>query len=61
MRKKAKLRPELEVVIKQRTEIRAKIEEGYVAAQRGELVDSSEVRSRLELKKRAWLAEQGRS
>lgn len=36
----------------QGSEIRAKIEEGYAAAQRGELVDSSEVRSRLEAKKR---------
>jgi antitoxin ParD1/3/4 len=41
----------------QGSEIRAKIEEGYAAAQRGELVDSSEVRSRLEAKKRTWLSE----
>ncbi len=41
----------------QGSEIRAKIEEGYAAAKRGELVDSSEVRSRLEEKKRAWLSE----
>lgn len=41
----------------QGSEIRAKIEEGYAAAQRGELIDSSEVRSRLEEKKRAWLSE----
>jgi antitoxin ParD1/3/4 len=38
-------------------EIRAKIEEGYAAAQRGELADSAEVRSRLKDKKRAWLSE----
>jgi len=38
-------------------EIRAKIEEGYAAAQRGELVGSGEVRSRLEEKKRAWVSE----
>jgi len=38
-------------------EIRAKIEEGYAAAQRGELADSAEVRSRLEEKKRVWLAD----
>ena len=41
----------------QGSEIRAKIEEGYAAAQRRELIDSSEVRSRLEQKKRAWLSE----
>jgi len=41
----------------QGSEIRAKIEEGYAATQRGELIDSSEVRSRLEAKKRTWLSE----
>jgi antitoxin ParD1/3/4 len=41
----------------QGSEIRAKIEEGYAAAQRGELIGSSEVRSRLEAKKRNWLSE----
>jgi antitoxin ParD1/3/4 len=41
----------------QGSEIRAKIEEGYAAAQRGELIDSSEVCSRLEAKKRNWLSE----
>jgi len=41
----------------QGSDIRAKIEEGYVAAQRGELIDSGEIRSSLEKKKRAWLAE----
>jgi len=41
----------------QGSEIRAKIEEGYAAAQRGELIDSGEARSRLEAKKRAWLSE----
>ncbi len=41
----------------QGSEIRAKIEEGYAAAQRGELIDSSEARSRLEAKKRTWLSE----
>ncbi len=39
------------------TEIRAKIEQGYATAQRGELIDSDQVRSRLEERKRAWLAE----
>ncbi len=37
---------------------RAKIEEGYAAAQRGELIDSDQVRAQMEEKKRAWLAEQ---
>ena len=41
----------------QGSEIRAKIEEGYAAAQRGELIDSSDVRTRLEAKKRNWLSE----
>ncbi len=39
------------------TEIRAKIERGYATAQRGELIDSDQVRSRLEERKRPWLAE----
>ena len=39
------------------TEIRAKIEQGYATAQRGELIDSDQVRSRLDERKRAWLAE----
>ena len=39
-------------------ENRAKIEEGYAAAQRGDLTDSDQVRARMEEKKRAWLAEQ---
>ena len=40
-----------------RTEIAAKIEQGYGAAQRGELIDSDQVRATLEKRKRAWLAE----
>ena len=40
-----------------RTEIAAKIEEGFAAAQRGELFDPEQVRLRLEDRKRAWLAE----
>jgi antitoxin ParD1/3/4 len=39
-------------------ENRAKIEEGYAAAQRGELIDSEQVAAQMEQKKRAWLAEQ---
>lgn len=39
------------------SEIREKIERGYAAAQRGELMDSDQVRSRLDEKKKAWLAE----
>jgi len=39
------------------SEIRAKIEQGYAAAQRGDLIGSDQVRSGLEERKRAWLAE----
>jgi antitoxin ParD1/3/4 len=39
------------------SEIRAKIEQGYAAAQRGELMDSDQVRSTLDERKRSWLAE----
>jgi len=41
----------------QGSEIRTRIEQGYASAQRGELIDSGEVRAKLEEKKRAWLAE----
>ncbi|MBZ5701099.1 MAG: hypothetical protein LAN84_04570 [Acidobacteriia bacterium] len=44
-----------------RSEIAAKIEEGYAAAQRGELLDSDQVRATLEKRKRAWLAEKRRA
>ena len=39
-------------------ESRARIDEGYAAAQRGELIDGDQVRTQMEGKKRAWLAEQ---
>ena len=39
-------------------ENRGKIDEGYAAAQRGELIDPDEVRGQMEGKKRAWRAEQ---
>jgi predicted transcriptional regulator len=39
-------------------ENRAKIDEGYAAAQRGELIDPNEVRARMDEKKRAWRSEQ---
>lgn len=39
-----------------RSEIATKIEAGYAAAQRGELIGPDEVRSSLEDRKRAWLA-----
>lgn len=39
------------------SEIRAKIEQGYAAAQRGELIDSEQVRAALDERKRSWLAE----
>ncbi len=37
---------------------RAKIEEGYAAAQRGDLIGSDQVRAQMEERKRAWLDEQ---
>ena len=40
-----------------RAEITAKIELGYAAARRGELLDSDQVRSALEERKRAWTAD----
>ena len=40
-----------------REEIRAKIAEGYAEAQRGELIDASDVRVQMEDRKRVWLAE----
>ena len=39
------------------SEIRAKIEAGYLAAERGELIDSDQVHSKLTERKRTWLAE----
>jgi antitoxin ParD1/3/4 len=40
------------------TELREKIEQGYAATQRGELIDSDRVRSIIQERKRAWLADQ---
>jgi putative addiction module CopG family antidote len=37
-----------------RAQIAAKIEQGYAQAERGELIDSVEVRARLNERKRAW-------
>jgi len=39
------------------SEIREKIEQGYAAARRGELIDSDQVRSGMDERKRAWLAD----
>ena len=39
------------------SEIRAKIEQGYAAAQRAELIDSERVRAALDERKRSWLGE----
>ncbi|MGA7917344.1 MAG: type II toxin-antitoxin system ParD family antitoxin, partial [Candidatus Acidiferrales bacterium] len=44
-----------------REEIKAKIAEGYASAQRGDLIDASDVRSHMEARKRAWLAENRRT
>jgi antitoxin ParD1/3/4 len=40
-----------------RSDISARVQEGWDAAQRGELVDADEVRANLAEKKAAWLAE----
>lgn len=40
-----------------RTEIGAKIEEGYAAAQRGELIDADSVRRLMDERKTSWLSE----
>jgi hypothetical protein len=40
-----------------KTEIAQKIEEGYAAAQRGQLRDSEHVRQTMEERKRKWLAD----
>jgi putative addiction module CopG family antidote len=42
-------------------EIRAKIADGYVSAQHGELIDASDVRAHMEARERAWLAEHRRT
>jgi putative addiction module CopG family antidote len=39
------------------SEIREKIEQGYAAALRGALIDSDQVRSGMDERKRAWLAD----
>jgi predicted transcriptional regulator len=44
-----------------RSEIAAKIEQGYAAAQRGDLIDSDEVRSKLQQRKRARLDDKRRA
>jgi antitoxin ParD1/3/4 len=43
-----------------RAEIAEKIEEGYNAAQQGELMDGGQLRARMEERKQAWMAEQHR-
>jgi antitoxin ParD1/3/4 len=37
---------------------RAKIDDGFAAAQRGELIDGDQVRAQMEQQKRRWLARQ---
>lgn len=39
-------------------ENRAKIEDGYAAAQRGDLIEGDQVHAQMDERKRAWLAEQ---
>jgi len=39
-------------------ENRARIEEGYAAAQRGELINDDQVRAQMDKRKQDWLAEQ---
>jgi Arc/MetJ-type ribon-helix-helix transcriptional regulator len=41
-----------------RSEISARIQEGYAAAQRGELLSAGQVREQMEQKKRAWRSRQ---
>jgi len=48
-------RPELWLT-ENKVEIAAKIQVGYAAAQRGELIDSDQARALLDEKKRTWLA-----
>ena len=43
-----------------RAEIAARIEEGYAAAKRGDLIDAEQVRAWMDEKKRVWLADQRR-
>jgi putative addiction module CopG family antidote len=43
------------------SEIRAKIEQGYASAQRGELLDADRVRQEIQGKKKTWLAEKRRA
>lgn len=40
------------------SENRSRIEVGYAAAQRGDLIEGDQVRAQLDERKRAWLAEQ---
>jgi putative addiction module CopG family antidote len=43
-----------------RAEVAARIEEGYTAAKRGELIDGDQIRAGMKERKRAWLTEQQR-
>lgn len=63
-----RINAELEALIKQdvqrgpyRTEVAAKIEEGYNAALRGDLMDGGQLRARMEERKQAWTADQRRN
>ena len=43
-----------------RSEIGAKIDEGYAAAQRGQFIDADQVREQMAEKKRAWISGRNR-
>ena len=55
------LHEEEEWLARHRSEIRTKIEEGYAEAQRGELLDPDQVRSRLLEAKKEWRPEKRRA
>jgi putative addiction module CopG family antidote len=55
------LRAQEEWLSANRSDIRAKIEAGYAAAQRGELIDDAEIRARMEQRKRVWQSDQSKA
>ena len=55
------LKPPVEFDEETKTAIAAKIDEGWAAAQRGELIGADEVRAQLHERKRAWRLDQRRA